>query len=484
MPRNTAYILLMILWMIPNLCPNPVWASETSTGSTPFLSENLNISAWIENGPSFIVTEQVRLVIEVATATWFVKGTKISPLEIEDALLPSSGQLAVNFVRHVQGRPWSIQQWTLLIYPLKAKSYQIPRMTAEVSIADQNGKPVSTVMKTDSIYFSAKIPVQLKGVDNWVAATRMNILERYHSKKDIYDVGDAITRTIEIKAEGLPAMMLPIIKNTPIEGLAVYEDPPALSDKTNRGENTGVRLETSTYVIEKPGSYKIHGRSYVWWNLSSGQLETIELPERIVATQGYDTVSAIPKKQQASAKSRTVRNLIVWGVIMIVFGIVTAFYFLRSRKIRANIKKPLLPASFRKSLKKAVKNHDPYTALQILYQWFDHYGPDNCSHFRHFLREYGTSSEYKNFDDQMTQLYGRKADEADLSAEMKSLSELTRFMKEDKPKWYLTVIGTFVNLFHRKDLLKPGTPLTGKIFNHPSEMINWIGINEPNKIPR
>ncbi|MBW2367168.1 MAG: BatD family protein [Deltaproteobacteria bacterium] len=380
--------------------------TELLLRTDPFLLDKVKVRAWVENGPEVAVTQQVELIVEVSTQTWFTRGTRIKDIELADAVVRRVGRFATNFTRREKNQTWSVQQWTVFLYPLKAKTYQIPDIPVVVSIAGEDGKTVSGEVCTRPVQFKAIWPTGLAGVDNWVATPRLTVREHYSTGLDDPETGDAIKRRIEVEADRLPAMMLPNFSVFQSKGLAVYEDPPKLRDRTNRGESVGRRVEQTTYFIEKPGVYQIPARVYTWWNVEKKKIETIELPAQTITTRGL-TGPLAPGEDEKQNPYKENRRLLGWIIFLLVFSVVlTAGALLHRRNRSRQTKTHPSEARLKQALKRASARGDQKEALRILYQWLDHYGGREGPALRRFLHARGAFEEMAHFDRLMAGLYG------------------------------------------------------------------------------
>ena len=86
----------------------------------------LRIKAWLEPEDNIIARQQVNLQIEVATDKWFSGGTRIGRFEIKDAIVMQREKFAVNSTRIDGDRSWTVQQWTLVVYPQREGLFEIP----------------------------------------------------------------------------------------------------------------------------------------------------------------------------------------------------------------------------------------------------------------------------------------------------------------------------------------------------------------------
>jgi len=95
-------------------------------------------------------------------------------------------------------------------------------------------------------------------------------------------VGDAVTRSITITIDGttpilLPAVMPELTSDAAPAPLRAYPKEPVVTENEQRGILSGARTETTTYVAQGGGDLTLDSVSIDWFNLDSGQVETVEL---------------------------------------------------------------------------------------------------------------------------------------------------------------------------------------------------------------
>jgi len=221
-------------------------------------------------------------------------------------------------------------------------------------------------------------------------------------------VGDAIERTIEIEADGLPAMMLPVLPHKAVPGLAIYEDPPEMIDDVNRGERVGRRVEHITYLVERQGAFRIPARVYLWFNVDTGQAEEINLPEKLLATHGFDAPPASTEEPLREEPDPLRTLVLILGAGSVLF-VVSMLFRRRKKKLRSGSKPS--EAELRRALKEAAKAGKNEDAVRILYQWLDHYGTpgEGSACWRQFLTSGGRRKDLECFDRCMSVLYGPDA---------------------------------------------------------------------------
>jgi len=245
------------------------------------LADKVRIRAWVEPGENINARQQVNLQIEIATDKWFSGGTRIGAFEVEGAIVLQREKFAVNSSRNEVGKTWTVQEWTIAVYPQRYGEFVIPDISVQVSIAGENLESIIGDLTVPSFKFIANLPDpfpdNLSAGTDWVATSRLEVTEAYDKPFEELTPGDAVVRSIRMSADNLPAMMLPDIEIAYVAGIAVYPKPPQLQDKVNRGTYLAERTQTITYVVEKAGLYLLPRKTFYWWNLNSQSFEIIEL---------------------------------------------------------------------------------------------------------------------------------------------------------------------------------------------------------------
>lgn len=374
--------------------------------------DKVRINSWVEPQDGIIARQQVKLQIEVATDTRFSGGAKIGHFEIKDAIVLQREKFAVNSTRTDGDKDWTVQQWTLVVYPLRSGSFEIPAIPITLSIAGENLESITGKINTNPLVFSAKQPEALRGKKGWVATTRFDVEDSFDKPIEELKPGDALIRIIHMSADDLPAMMLPKFDAEDISGIAIYQKPPQVSDKVNRGDYFAERIETLTYVLEKPGEYLLPARSYYWWNLESGSLETIELPAKLLrVTSSSHAVDLADENQDKSVQDKSIDgdNLpSKLGVALVILGAAwliwrrLRFYIQATPAKSAELSEKVLQRKF----EKACRDNDFEKAMQLLYQWLDTYGGDSFyGSIRRRLHELGQAQTMNEFNKIMRSIY-------------------------------------------------------------------------------
>lgn len=376
-------------------------------------ADKVRLRAWIEPEENIVARQQVYLQIEVATDKWFSGGTRIGRFEIKDAIVMQREKFAVNSTRSDGGKSWTVQQWTLVVYPQRDGLFEIPAIPLQLSIAGDGIESIIGEANTRPMTFEAMIPEQMLDIQSWLASSRFDVEQSFNKAAEELVPGDALIRTITFSADNLPAMMLPEVEVESLEGIAVYRKPPQLTDKVNRGEYIAERTEVITYVFEKAGEYELPKQMFYWWNLKTQALETIELSERTLKIIGMGNgVDSMQQSSPSMDRSRLVELIPLFKLVGVVLLVVLAVWLAvrkfvkRGRTVSSAEQVSFSEADLRKQFEKTCAANDYEKAIGIFYRWLDNFAGDSFKgSIREQLKEFEQVDLVTGFKDIMQAIY-------------------------------------------------------------------------------
>ena len=365
------YLTLARLFLCGMLSVVGSIASAETSAQSLLEAEKLAIKVWLEPEDNIIVTQQVNLNIEVSTHRWFVGGTRLGRLEVDNAIVLSRDSFAVNSSRRQGGENWAVQLWTMTLYPQRGGSFKVPSIPVSVTVSGEDNQPVEGVIYTDELTFEATAPVEVNDHKAWVATTLFEVNDQFD--KDIAQLskGDSVQRTIRFKAENIAAMMLPELSIGELDGVGVYPKPAVIEDTVNRGEYIAERTETINYIIEQTGEYRLPALTFYWWDLNSQQLQTAVIPERMLSTFGVEATAAESNHSLIEPISASLNKVLAFSITLIVILILAGIaVFAKRRGCKVDGKRDsarMLEGKF----VVACQQQQYFIAVSLLYEWFD-----------------------------------------------------------------------------------------------------------------
>ncbi|MEZ8166401.1 BatD family protein [Vibrio sp. 10N.261.49.A5] len=249
-------------------------------------SGDVELIAWVGEKPKsgdkitptkVSVNEQVILNIEVATPRWLTGGTRIGSIEIPNVIAKQRNQLATNYTERVNGTTWSRQRWEVTLYPMTSGKFVIPTVPVRIQVSAPDGSNVGGTLYTQPIKFEASLPSGLLSDESpWFSATDVDVEQQWQRSSEDLKVGDAVTRTVTIKAKDSLSVLLPnVLTNESTQQYQAYPQPNRLDDTQERGDYRSSRIEETVYVIQQGGEFTLPEFTFQWWDSKNQRLESV-----------------------------------------------------------------------------------------------------------------------------------------------------------------------------------------------------------------
>ncbi|MFA0626542.1 BatD family protein [Vibrio sp. 10N.222.49.A3] len=281
--KLTKTLLVSMVLLISTVFPT--LASETDIYDLQ-KSGDVELIAWVGEKPKsgdkitpakVSVNEQVILNIEVATPRWLTGGTRIGSIEIPNVIAKQRNQLATNYTERVGGTTWSRQRWEVTLYPMTSGEFVIPTVPVRIQVSAPDGSNVGGTLYTQPIKFEASLPSGLLSDESpWFSATDVDVEQQWQRSNEDLKVGDAVTRTVTIKAKDSLSVLLPnVLTNESTQQYQAYPQPNRLDDTQERGDYRSSRVEETVYVIQQGGEFTLPEFSFQWWDSKNQRLENV-----------------------------------------------------------------------------------------------------------------------------------------------------------------------------------------------------------------
>jgi hypothetical protein len=190
------------------------------------------------------------------------------------------------------GMRYEVIERSYAIYPQKSGSLDIAPLVFDGDIVQGGGggglfgfDPFNQSTRHKRLRSQAEhidvkpIPAAFHG-SQWLPARSLELDENWSPDPPKFMVGQAVTRTIAVMADGLTASQLPALEGGAISGLKQYPDQPALKDTQDSAGVTGLRTEKIAYIPTQAGSVTLPAIKIAWWNTATDNMEVASLPSR------------------------------------------------------------------------------------------------------------------------------------------------------------------------------------------------------------
>ncbi|KRR09106.1 hypothetical protein CQ12_31410 [Bradyrhizobium jicamae] len=262
--------IAIVLLLLPSAAPGAF--AQQATAPEPILNVSID--------PARVVVGQKALLrVEVMAPNYMTSPPELPDFQVRNAVTRQLQNVNTNDERN--GISYAGVRFEFAIYPQEPGAYAISNQKLTVRYAAEPPATRETVLAVPPVAFEAFIPDAASTLHPFVAASRLSAEQAVQRSSEQLKSGDAVTRTVTIKAEGLPAMLLPPQSLAAIDGMALYPAQPSLQDHVDGRTDamTSTRIDSATYMLQRPGSYVLPAIDIAWWNTDSGKVERIHLDE-------------------------------------------------------------------------------------------------------------------------------------------------------------------------------------------------------------
>lgn len=243
---------------------------------------------------SVYVQQQVIYTVKLYRKVSLGNGATLSEptLPAGDAVIEKLGD-DKSYQVYRDGVGYNVIERDYAIYPQKSGSFEIPPLVFDGDVVQAGGGGFFSLdpfgqttqhrrIDSNAVTITAKpMPAAFHG-SQWLPARNLQLVEQWSQTPPTFTVGQPITRTVALMADGLTASQLPPLTGGTIEGLKQYPDQPLLKDTKDSSGITGMRTEKVAIIPTRPGTVTLPAITVPWWNTATDTLETARLPARTI----------------------------------------------------------------------------------------------------------------------------------------------------------------------------------------------------------
>ncbi|MFK7608208.1 MULTISPECIES: BatD family protein [unclassified Pseudomonas] len=335
--------------------------------------------------PSIYVQAQSILTLRIYHSVALYDDSSLTPLHLSDAIVEQLGE-SRTYEKMINGVRHGVIELRYGIYPQHSGQLIIPAQTFSATQVDsqQATAPAPLGPKPGKMIHvtSAEIPLEVKpkpadypATAAWLPARSLSMSESWNPEPDHCQVGDSLTRTLTLKAEGLSSAQLPALPATDVNGLRRYPDLPLLSNQISENGLIGSREEREALVPTRVGQVELPAVEVVWWNTHEDRLERSYLPARTLQVAENPSLAVDTPVSNEPLALRDDSTLWRWQVSTLILTFTSLLGFglwWRARWqpaiLRAAQTGPS-PRTLLDDLKRACLANDPQATRQALDAW-------------------------------------------------------------------------------------------------------------------
>ncbi|MBV4518632.1 BatD family protein [Pseudomonas sp. SWRI74] len=365
--------------------PITVQVVESEAQNNPNKQAPVFIDASLDQ-TSVYVQAQAILTLRIYHSVSLYDDSSLPPLQIPDARIEQLGE-SRTYEKDINGVRHGVIEMRYAIYPQHSGELIIPGQIFNAALVDaqpakdtpsqspksgklmrvSSGELLLTV-KAKPITYPADLP--------WLPARSLTLSESWNPEPEHVQVGDSLTRSLTVKAEGLASSQLPPLPGTEVNGLRRYPDQPLLGNQNSERGLVGSREDREALVPSRSGSIELPSVEVVWWNTFEDHLEHSSLPARTLQVAANPSLMVdTPPGTSPSNASADSEVLWRWKLSSLILACTTLLGFglwWRARWqpaiLRAAQTGPS-PRTVLDELKRACQANDPHATRQALDAW-------------------------------------------------------------------------------------------------------------------
>ena len=287
---------------INNLQTEPILISVVNEGPR---SNQDNDELFLEievNKEALYVQEQLLFTVKLYYTINGIRNPQFTELEMEDTVIQLIGS-PNQYEQIIEGVRYGVYEKRYVIFPQRSGPLEIPDILFRGEVTDGSSNFVFRNLNTrrvtafiEGITISVnERPVAAQEFDNWLPVTNLSISEEWSTDLENLSVGDSITRTITLTADGLDGAVLPPFSPETLDGINVYQDPASIERTYVDGSIVGTRVESSTLVPVIAGTIEIPEIVIPWWDVSSDELKEAVITAKSIQVSTIE--GEIPSEQ-------------------------------------------------------------------------------------------------------------------------------------------------------------------------------------------
>ncbi|MFZ1795531.1 MAG: BatD family protein, partial [Dokdonella sp.] len=255
------------------------------------------------------VQQQVRYTVKLYFAVNLGDGSLDEPTAA-NAVVQKLGR-DKQYTASLHGQSYHVLERNYALTAEKSGPLSVPALNFRGSAVD-NSDPTgffrrgrTVTARSDALQLDVRAKPASWGSAPWLPAASLMISDESQLPAEI-QVGEPLTRTLKLRAQGLGFEQLPELEIAAPQGAEVYADKPQTQTRDDGSWLYGERTRKFAIVPTRPGTLTLPALEVQWWNTTGERMETASLPAREIKVTGAAvTPSTAPPIEPSPSPSST-----------------------------------------------------------------------------------------------------------------------------------------------------------------------------------
>ena len=304
MPKTTGKLVIpSISFGSDKSAPGFITVKKTTASSSSSTDHGLMYMEVDTTPKQAYVQSQVLFTVRIYHAISLVNASLTDvTLSDKNAMLVKLGD-AVTYQKYVNGRRYKVIEKRFAVFPQASGTLTINPVQFEGQFVNSRGMLSQRVISTQAVNINVKPEAaawSAKPGATWLPAKSFTVMDSWAQDKPKFQVGEPVTRTITMVADGLMGEQLPPLKFDPIADLKQYPDQPQITNNKDSNGVTGARQEKIAFIPTHSGTYHLPAMEIAWW-------DTVHDRQQIAKINAID-ITVAPSADQAGNQNSASAN--------------------------------------------------------------------------------------------------------------------------------------------------------------------------------
>ena len=387
-PRSTG-TLTIPAFRVGNEVTMPITVTVSDGLQNQVSSEDFILSSSVSK-ETIYVQEQLLYTVKIYFSVPFDQGAQLGAPVVDNAVVQQLGN-DISTQEVIDGLRFNVIERRFVLFPQSSGSLEISPISFTATVGRRRsgsifsgqmtrGRAVNLSSQAHSINVQSK-PDSYPANATWLPSNNLELEENWSGSLQDIETGEAITRNLRMRAEGLSSSLLPDIQYTETETLKFYPDQANREDLANQNGVTGIRSQGTAIVATEGGNFILPAIEIPWWNTLTDSLEYARLPEHTLIVLPGNTAAneqaptqiedSMEQAQSGSPATSQQNSESFWVMATSIFAIAWLFSTLmwyRSKltlkQFAAGLLSPTTPANKKSQAKQNAKNTNVDKAFQ------------------------------------------------------------------------------------------------------------------------
>ena len=387
------------------------------------------------------VGQKVLLHVDALAKNGWAQLKKVGDAEVDGAYLLRLETQGTRLSETIEGDRYTGQRYKFMLFAQRDGTLTVPPVPVDVEIKTwgAGGGTRTERMWLPLVEFVTRTPPGAEGLSGLISTTDLTANQNWAPETESPMVGDAIKRTISLRAKDVSGMAFTPMLYSKIENLGIYPGEPTVEDTFARGDLTGTRVETVTYVFEHAGDFQIPDITLPWWDVDASELKHVVLPGLSLQVTG----SPVTESEALQQTEHQPNTGLLWSALLaILVAAVAVIRFwdrLTSRWTAWRLARSEKEAMYFRRVRRSARSGDHNAVLRDTMRWLDRI--NDTSHPARldcFFQQYGDVRS-QEASIHLTNGRGSDRNQSDIAAFINGLAAARkRWQKEQRAKGRVT----------------------------------------------